>query len=662
MGFFFFCLGVFSLIIQTILLRNIVTCFYGNEFFVSLILVLWLWGAGLGSKISRKIKTNYFSANIILALGATSLPIFFLPFLRFHLVPFGQLPSFGQSLIIVFAVTFPLSFLLGSLFPQIIRKFAYSKKIAAGYFWEILGMTTGGILLTAIFLFLPPLTDKITPRFIKAQVLEAKDSAFGKITVLKSGDQINFYQNGNLLGTTADGENSEYFIHTILTLKPRAKKILLVGGGPTGNLKEILKYPRVEKVDYLESDYILYKTIVSHLPSSKRKILTNPRLSIFFTDGRYFLKTTQQKYDLIIFALPNPSSFLSNRFYTQEVFREAKSKLKKNGTLITSLFLPTAYLSREATLLGSSINQTLKTVFPQVLIIPQEKILFLAQESQFNLSPQVLTDSWEKEKIKTDYYTPKYLEHLLTSPQKNQIEQKLNQKGLINTDNLPSGVILQTAFWQTFFGFKLPKIILSFAGTKTIAVFLVFLAGVVVFCRTKKEGNTALVFANGLIFMGWENIILLSYQTRVGHLYQQISLLIACFLGSYALGNLGAQKIKKPHLLLKIALGTESLLAIVYIFSWQNFSSSLPFLLFTIAIGLPSGFIFPAVDQLTKKGKQYNVSSLYTADLWGSSLGALLISFFIIPILGISFALAFISLLALGLLLNARRHKFGGGN
>ena len=655
MTIYFFTLGAFSLIAQTILLRNIVAYFYGNEFFVSLILVFWLWGAGLGSKIGQKIKSNYFVSNIVLALGAISLPIFFLPFFRFHLAPFGQLPSFGQSLFVIFTVTFPLSFLLGSLFPQAIRKFTYSKKVARAYFWETLGMTVGGALLAAIFLFLPAQTDKLIPYFIKEQVLEAKNSVSGKIVVLKNKDQINFYQNGNLLGTTADDEKNEYFIHTILTLKPEAKKILLVGGGLTGNLKEILKYPRVQKVDYLEFDRALYKAIVNYLPSSKRKILTDPRLSIFLTDGRYFLKTTQQKYDLIIFALPNPSSFLSNRFYTQEAFREAKSKLEKNGTLITSLFLPTTYLSQEAALLRSSINQTLKTVFPQTLIIPQEKILFLAQENQFNLNSQTI-------EVKTDYYTPKYLEYLLASPQKSQIKQRLNQEAPINTDNLPAGVILQTAFWQTFFGFKLPKIILSFAGEKTIAILFILLVGGIFFRRAKKKNSASLVFANGLIFMAWENIILLSYQTKVGHLYQQISLLIACFLGSHALGNLGAQKIKKPRLLLKIALGVESLLAIVYISFWQNFSGSLPFLLFAVATGFPSGFIFPAIDQLTKKGKQYNVNSLYTADLWGSSLGALLISFFIIPILGISSALIFVFLLSLGLLFNARRHKFDRGN
>lgn len=124
-----------------------------------------------------------------------------------------------------------------------------------------------------------------------------------------------------LLGTNEESQFSEDLIHLSLLQHPAPRKVLLVGGGFQGAIDEILKHD-VGEIYYLELDPKLIEVSQNYLLSQTRKNLQNPKVKIIPIDARYFLRETENKFDLIISNLPDPSTALLNRFYSQEFFKK----------------------------------------------------------------------------------------------------------------------------------------------------------------------------------------------------------------------------------------------------------------------------------------------------------------------------------------------------
>ena len=74
------------------------------------------------------------------------------------------------------------------------------------------------------------------------------------------------------------------------TRHPRT--ILLIGGGATGMIHEMLKYP-LQLLHYVELDPELIEATLPFLSGQDKDSTHDERVQVFYTDGRHFVKTTQ---------------------------------------------------------------------------------------------------------------------------------------------------------------------------------------------------------------------------------------------------------------------------------------------------------------------------------------------------------------------------------
>ncbi len=698
MAFIFslFTLGFTSLISQVILLRELMLSFYGNEFFLGLILAVWLIWVGLGSFFLAKLfKDNLktlLSCHILIPI-LLSLSIILIRLTKTWTPALGQIPDLLPSLILGILIPGPLCLILGLQFTVSTKYLSVNK----GYLIESLGFVLSGLifsfglikfniwlsifvlaflnylavliitaskkyslfktislilLFASVFLIFPqfnqPLEEKTQSwRLPHQEIIEIINSPHGEILISQSDKIFHFYQNGLWLGSSQKTSFQESLAHFSLLAHQNPKQILLIGFGFNGLIEEILKH-NPDKITYLELDPWLIESIWPYLS------LKDKRIDIVYQDGRSFLRKTDQKFDLIIINLPDPSTALINRFYTQEFFEQIKNHLNPSGSLTTYLSFSPNFQNEDSLKLESSIFQTLKKDFTQISILPEEdSITFLASDSE--ISSDLIIQKYKQKSIQTKFINPQYLDYVINNPRIKLLEQEYQREIKINQDAWPIAYAYNFFAWLNYFH---PQLANNLRGVFKIEfwhllIFLAVLAVFFLFKQLKQEQKLWLFMAlAGFSLMGLEITLILAYQFTFGYLYYRLALIFALFMLGLALGawlgiKIRAVKfnfIKLIHLaIILYTLALYYLLQTNLIFQESLFVISI--LIISGLVGLEFAFINSFY--LKDKNRPHQRGLIYNADLIGSGLGAILAALFLIPLFGISQTLIFIALLNL---------------
>jgi predicted membrane-bound spermidine synthase len=95
-----------------------------------------------------------------------------------------------------------------------------------------------------------------------------------------------------------------------------------------GSLAQALEHSSIRRVDYVELDPTVLQLARRYFPEEWPRLEADPRVHVHNMDGRLYIKTTAQKFDVIIVNLPDPQTAQLNRFYTAEFFREAVAPIR----------------------------------------------------------------------------------------------------------------------------------------------------------------------------------------------------------------------------------------------------------------------------------------------------------------------------------------------
>jgi len=494
-------------------------------------------------------------------------------------------------------------------------------------------------------------------------LLTSQNSIYGNIAVTKNDNTYSFFNNGLYNFTVPDEFTSERIAHFALLEHPEPRRVLLIGGGVSGVLREILKHP-VEKVDYLELDPLMITLAEEYLYSSKEGALSDERVEVENIDGRLFVKQTSSKYDLIIVNLPEPFTAQINRFYTVEFFRAAERILNEEGILFFGITSSPNYISDEQRNLLVSLNESLKKVFVEVRVIPGDTNYFLGSKSKgiLTLDYRRLMQRLNERRVEAKYVREYYLASELSDERIGYLEGKLlpTPKIMLNRDFRPISYYYDMVLWSAHFKFTLAKIF------KRISQKTIYIAAIIVYCalllpiwlrrpmhEVRPVAVLTAVTTTGFAEITFQVITLLSFQIMYGYVYYKLSIILTSFMIGLIFGGWWATKIIEkgrgnflnfieaqiciciyPLILPLVFLGFASSSG-----KFSNYLGSniiLPFL--PIIAGFIGGFQFPLANKLylqSRTGLVRAAGLTYGFDLFGSCLGALLVSVFLLPILGI---------------------------
>lgn len=150
----------------------------------------------------------------------------------------------------------------------------------------------------------------------------------------------------------------ESIVHPAMLAHPNPKKILVIGGGDGGTLREVFRHP-VEKVTFIELDPEVVDVCKKHLPSLSNGAFEDPRLEMKFEDGREFLQNSSEKWDVIILDLTDPTG-PSRKLFTKEFYEIVKAHLNPGGIVALDADSP------DFAATFPNIIKTLEAAFPNV--------------------------------------------------------------------------------------------------------------------------------------------------------------------------------------------------------------------------------------------------------------------------------------------------------
>jgi len=519
------------------------------------------------------------------------------------------------------------------------------------------------LILVMVYLSLSGTLNKLQNSAIKKQwkmqdVLDYRNSIYGNIVVVKKEEQRTFFYNGLPIITTPypDITFVQEFGNLPLLFHPHPKDVLVISAGAGGLINEILKHS-IRKIDYAELDPLIIEMLKKYPSGLTQKELSDKRVNIINKDGRFFVKNTSHKYDIVLLGLSKPADLSTNRIFTQEFFALIKKKLNPDGIL--ALYLPGSliYLSSELRDLNACILNALKNTYSYARIIPGDYNMFLASSSQdiMRVNPNLITQRINQDNIKADILVPAYLDYRLD---KRWLEwfthSSIGATRKINQDFMPFAVFSMLVLWNKQFSPAFAHI-LEVLGNLDLQVVLVlicaitFLLFLVLYYKHNliKLSITYSIATTGFFGMLINLILIFSFQVIYGYLYHRIGILISIFMAGIAFGSIfmtyKAQKLKNSLSLfikLEAAIILFSYLVALIItrfLGFANFSTLIFIVLFFIS-GLLMGLEFPLATKMYLEDKRqvgFTSGLLYFSDLIGGWLAGIVGAVVFLPILGL---------------------------
>ena len=526
--------------------------------------------------------------------------------------------------------------------------------------------------------------------------VKSVDSKYENLTIGTQAGQYTLFTNGQYASVFPDEYGAAITAHFFMTQHPAPHHVLLIGGGAEGLIEEILKHP-VTNLDYVELDPKLLSLLSEYLSPAAKQALNDPRVDVLYADGRYYVKQTHRRYDIIILNVPDPTTAMLNRFYTLEFFRELLHILNPGGVIVAEIS-SSLHLQEDAANYTGSLYTTLRHVFPYVLVTPGTDNIYFAttRPHVISLNPEILRERYLQRKIDSDYFSEYHYETLLQPEQITFIESTLQQGEhafRLNTDFQPVTYFYSLLLWMKFsketperhsvsillkifhtlrhlpaWYFFLPIICVVIERIVYLGIVEKLFAG----RRAHQRNYTAkfnclwAIGTTGFAGMALELILILAFQNMYGYVYQKAGLIVAAFMVGLAIGgyvshnSIAPDKQCSSGKLLSRLLSVEIIIVLfaVLLPCCLRALSELPsptvveiiFMSLVSVTGFLVGMEFPLVGAMylyyqKKVGK--TAGMLDSSDHIGACCGSLFIGVILVPLSGIAISCYVISALNL---------------
>ena len=174
---------------------------------------------------------------------------------------------------------------------------------------------------------------------ITMKVTETLFSGKSKFQQLDIVETVDYGRMMLLDGLVMVTERDEFIYHDMIThpalfTHPDPKKVLVVGGGDGGSIREIMKHPGVELAVLCEIDGLVIDKSIELLPTMACDIDgSNPRVKLHIDDGIAYIRDHQDEFDIILIDSTDPIGPAVGLF-EEDFYRLVHGALKQDGIMV----------------------------------------------------------------------------------------------------------------------------------------------------------------------------------------------------------------------------------------------------------------------------------------------------------------------------------------
>jgi spermidine synthase len=169
------------------------------------------------------------------------------------------------------------------------------------------------------------------------EIVYAKDTPYQRIVITRGRAGFQLFLNGNLqFSSTDEYRYHEALVHPAMMLANNPRRVLVLGGGDGLALREILKYPSVERVTLvdLDPDMTRLSSRFPLLAKLNQQSFDDPRVQVINEDAFIWVeRATEPAYDAAIVDFPDPNTFALGKLYTTRFYRLLRSRLTENASV-----------------------------------------------------------------------------------------------------------------------------------------------------------------------------------------------------------------------------------------------------------------------------------------------------------------------------------------
>ena len=384
-------------IVAEYVLSTLATYFLGDSVFQwTMIVSMMLFSMGLGSRLSRYITTNLLQKFIYIEFTLSVITAFV------SIITYITSAYYGDNTVIIYGLSILVGLLIGMEIPIVMRlnnefeelkvnvssvmEKDYYGSLLGGIFFAFVGLPYLGLTYTPfilgainflvacmlIYILWQSMTAKLKPKLIgliilvalgigsgaifakriidygeslryKDRVILSEQTKYQRIVITQSQDSYWLFLNGNQqLSSIDEVMYHEPLVHPVMGLLKEPKDILVMGGGDGGAIREILKYPSVERITLVDLDPRMTEIGAAHpwLSLMNQGAFENPKVEVVNADGFTWLEANRDYYDAVIIDLPDPKTVELGRLYSYEFYKLCYNTLRKHGVITTQAGSP----------------------------------------------------------------------------------------------------------------------------------------------------------------------------------------------------------------------------------------------------------------------------------------------------------------------------------
>ncbi|HAN44395.1 MAG TPA: spermidine synthase [Ruminococcaceae bacterium] len=227
-------------------------------------------------------------------------------------------------------------------------------------------------------------------------------------------------------------EKDEFIYHEMIThvpmaVHPNATRVLVIGAGDGGVIRELTRYDSIKHIDMVEIDEMVVKICKEYLPQTACRF-NDERVHIHYQDGLKFIRKCENEYDIIIVDSTDPFG-PGEGLFTKEFYGSCYKALKDDGIMVNQHESPfyeddAAAMMRAHKRITESFEIS-RVYQAHIPTYPSGHWLFGFASKKYHPVKDLRAKQWKELGLKTRYYNtnlhkgafylPNYVEELLTN-------------------------------------------------------------------------------------------------------------------------------------------------------------------------------------------------------------------------------------------------------